>query len=396
MRIIEFYILKRVLILFSAVMIAAISISWTVQILARINFLTTSRQTLLTVLQFSFSLVPSVIFLVIPFALLIAITSTLSTMNQDSELAIISASGFPKSTVWKPILLLAIVASCVSFSIANFVVPQARLNMRQMLASAHVDLINLFISEGSFQKLANNLYIEIGERNSNGTLERLFIADQRDPKTDLFYYATDASIVSHKSGSFLILHNGEIERINHQNDSVSIVQFSSYVFSLSEFIPNDKTPTLYPKDRPLSYLLSPDPKDPYYQRKPLQYKAEFHRRLTEWLYPIVFSLIALAAAGNTGSYRQAHNFANFSAIAISLLVYWIGYFFAEKAKSDLAYTPLLYITPIGMSAFVVSMLLTNHTIAIPTKLHEIIQFIFQKLVKKFAHQKSQYPSDEVS
>lgn len=396
MRIIEFYILKRVLILFSAVMIAAISISWIVQILARINFLTTSRQTLLTVLQFSFSLVPSVIFLVIPFALVLAITSTLSAMNQDSELAIISASGFPKSIVWKPVLLLAIVASCVSFSIANFVVPQARLNMRQMLANAHVDLINLFISEGSFQKLANNLYIEIGERNPNGMLERIFIADQRDPKTDLFYYATDASIVSNKSGSFLILHNGEIERINHQNDSVSIVQFSSYAFSLSEFIPNDKTPTLYPKDRPLSYLLSPDPKDPYYQRKPLQYKAEFHRRLTEWLYPIVFSLIALATAGDTRSYRQTRNFANFSAIAFSLFVYWIGYFCAEKAKSDLAYIPLLYITPIGMSAFVFFMLLTNHTIGIPTKLHEIIQIVFQKLVKRFAHQKSQYPSDEAS
>lgn len=198
MRIIEFYILKRVFVLFSSVLIAAVGVSWTVQILARINFLTTSKQTLLTVLQFSLSLVPSVIFLVIPFALVIAVTTILSAMNQDSELAIINASGFPKSTVWKPILLIAIVASCISFSIANFVVPQARLHMRQMLANAHFDLINLFISEGSFQKLANNLYIEIGERKPNGTLERLFIADQRDPKTDLFYYATKASIVSNK------------------------------------------------------------------------------------------------------------------------------------------------------------------------------------------------------
>ncbi|EJF75183.1 LPS export ABC transporter permease LptF [Bartonella alsatica] len=396
MSIIEFYILKRVLILFSAVMSAAISISWTVQILARINFLTTSRQTLLTLLQFSLSLVPSVIFLVIPFALLIAIMSTLSAMNKDSELAIISASGFPKSSVWKPILLLAIVASCASFFIANFVVPQARLTMRQMLASAHFDLINSFISEGSFQKLANNLYIEIGERNPNGTLRRLFIADQRDPKIDLFYYATDASIVSNKSGNFLVLNNGEIERINHQNDSVSIVQFSSYIFSLSEFIPNDKAPTLYPKDRTLSYLLSPDPEDSYYQRKPLQYKAEFHRRLTEWLYPIVFSLIALAAAGETRSYRQACNSANISAIILSLLVYWMGYFFAEKAKSNFAYVPLLYITPIGMSMLVFLMLLTNHTISIPTKLNEVIQIVFQKMISKFEHRKSQYPPDEPS
>ncbi|WP_336294130.1 LPS export ABC transporter permease LptF [Bartonella sp. CB169] len=393
MRIIEFYILKRVLILFSTVMIAAISISWTVQILARINFLTTSKQTLLTVLQFSLSLVPSVIFLVIPFALVIAITSTLSTMNQNSELAVISASGFPKSTVWKPILLIAIVASCASFSIANFVVPQARLNMRKILASAHFDLINLFINEGSFQKLANNLYIEIGEQNQNGTLGRLFIADQRDPKTDLFYYATEALIESNKNGSFLILNNGEIERINHQNNSVSIVQFSSYNFSLDEFIPNEKTPTIYPKDRSLSYLLNPDPKDPYYQQKSLQYRAEFHRRLTEWLYPIVFSLIALAAAGDARSYRQACVSGNFSAISFSLLLYWMGYFFAEKAKSNLAYVPFLYIIPIGMSMLIFFALLTNHKIGITTKVNEVIQIIFQKLINKFENRKSQHPTD---
>ncbi|WP_375641490.1 MULTISPECIES: LPS export ABC transporter permease LptF [unclassified Bartonella] len=396
MRIIEFYILKRVLVLFSSVMIAAVGVSWTIQILARINFLTTSKQTLLTVLQFSLSLVPSVIFLVIPFALVIAVTTILSAMHQDSELAVINASGFPKSTVWKPILLLAIVASCISFSIANFVVPQARLHMRQMLASAHFDLINLFISEGSFQKLANNLYIEIGERNPNGTLERLFIADQRDPKTDLFYYATDASIVSNKNGSFLVLNNGEIERVNHQNNSVSIVQFSSYTFSLGEFIPSDKTPTLYPKDRSLSYLQNPDPKDPYYQRKPLQYKAEFHRRLTQWLYPIVFSLIALAAAGDVRSHRQARHSANLSAIALSFLVYWMGYFFAEKSKNDLAYVPLLYIMPIGTSAFVFFMLLTNHKIGLPTKVNEILQIAFQKIMNKFEHRKSQDSSDEIS
>ncbi|WP_455482413.1 LPS export ABC transporter permease LptF [Bartonella sp. B35(2025)] len=396
MRIIELYILKRVFILFNAVMAAVVGVIWTVQILSKINFLTTSGQTLLAVLYFSLSLVPSVIFLVIPFALVIAITATLSTMNQDSELAVISVSGFPKYTIWKPILFLAIIASCVSFFIANFVVPQTRFNMRQMLANAQSDLINLFIHEGNFQKLADNLYIEIGERNPDGTLGRLFIADQRDPKIDLFYYATKASIVSNKNGSFLILNNGEIERVSHQNDGVSIIQFSSYTFNLGEFIPNDKIPTFYPKDRPLSYLLNPSPKDPYYQHKPLQYKAELHRRFTEWLYPIVFSLIAIAVAGNMRSYRQAQISGNFSAIAFSLLVYWIGHFFAEKAKNNLAYVPLLYITPIGISMLIFFILFTDHKISIFTKLNEVVQILFQRMMDKFKYKKSQYPSDDVS
>ncbi|WP_074380824.1 LptF/LptG family permease [Bartonella doshiae] len=397
MRIIELYILKRIFILFSATMIAVVSMSWIVQILARINFLTTSEQTFLTILQFSLSLIPSIIFLVMPFALVIAITITLSAMNQDAELITISAVGFPKNTVWRPILLLAILASCVSILIANFVVPQTRFHMQQLLANAHFNPIDLFIREGGFQKLTDNFYIEIGEQKPNGTLGSLFIVDQRDPKIGLSYYATEASIIKNKDGKFLlILNNGEIERKNHQNDSVSIVQFSSYTFSLDEFISNEKTPIFYPKDRPLSYLLNPDPQDPYYQHKPLHYRVELHCRLTEWLYPIVFSLIAIAAAGNARSYRQARKSTNFSAIAFSFLIYWIAHFFTEKAKNDLAYVPLLYITPIGISIFICFMLLANCKLSIPAKLDNVIRRIFQKVRDKFKHKKSQYPSGKKS
>ena len=101
MKLIERYILRRVGIMFLAVFCAAIGITWTVQVLQRINFLTSSGQSLATAIQFFSLFIPSVIPLVMPFALVIAITQTLSTMNQDSELVVINASGSsaPQMTV---------------------------------------------------------------------------------------------------------------------------------------------------------------------------------------------------------------------------------------------------------------------------------------------------------
>ncbi|AGF74352.1 putative permease, YjgP/YjgQ family [Bartonella australis AUST/NH1] len=396
MRIIELYILRRVFILFIAVTAAAIGVGWTVQILARIDFLTINGQTLLTVLHFSSLLIPSVISPIIPFALMIAVTITLSTMNQDSELTGISACGLPKSTIGKPVLLLAIIASLVSFSIANFVVPRARLNMRQMMANTHSDLISLFIREGSFQELTRNLYIEIGEQRPNGTIGRLFIADQRNPQISTFYYATKGAVISNKNDKFLLLNDGEIERVNHQNDSVSIIEFSSYTFNLSEFTPNTKAPIIYPKDRPLSYLLRPDPNDPYYQREPLQYKAELHRRLTEWFYPIVFALIAVTAAGDARSHRQARISATFSAVTFSLLIYWIEYFLAEKIENDLFYVPLLYITLAGISIVLFFGLLTDHKITTAATLGNAVKIVFQKIKNRFKYKNSRYPPDKAS
>lgn len=386
MRIIELYILRRVFVLFAAVLVASVGISWTVQVLAKINYLTTSGQTFLAILQFSSLFIPSAIPLVIPFALVIAVAQTLSTMNQDSELVVINASGAPRSTVWKPVLLLALVAAIFSFVVANFVTPQARLTMREMVATAHADLINVFIQEGNFRELTTNLYMEIGERHDDGTIGRLFIADQRDPNTDLFYYAVDGSVMSNAKGDFLVLNDGEVQRRDNQTGDVSIIKFGSYTFNLGEFTASDGTPTIFPKDRSLSFLLHPDTNDAYYQRRPLQYTAELHRRFTEWLYPIVFALIALAAAGDARSHRQARISASFSAISLSLIVYWLGYFFGDRADTDLAYVPLLYILPVGVSAFILFMFITNRTISLPEKFKDRLSNSADWVKSKLKHQ----------
>lgn len=386
MRIIELYILRRVFVLFAAVLVASVGISWTVQVLAKINYLTTSGQTFLAILQFSSLFIPSAIPLVIPFALVIAVAQTLSTMNQDSELVVINASGAPRSTVWKPVLSLALVAAIFSFVVANFVTPQARLTMREMVATAHADLINVFIQEGNFRELTTNLYMEIGERHDDGTIGRLFIADQRDPNTDLFYYAVDGSVMSNAKGDFLVLNDGEVQRRDNQTGDVSIIKFGSYTFNLGEFTASDGTPTIFPKDRSLSFLLHPDTNDAYYQRRPLQYTAELHRRFTEWLYPIVFALIALAAAGDARSHRQARISASFSAISLSLIVYWLGYFFGDRADTDLAYVPLLYILPVGVSAFILFMFITNRTISLPEKFKDRLSNSADWVKSKLKHQ----------
>lgn len=81
MKLIELYILRRVAIMFFAVLGAAVGITWIVQVLQRVDFLTTSGQSIQTIIQFSSLLISSAIPLVMPFALIIAITLRLSTMN---------------------------------------------------------------------------------------------------------------------------------------------------------------------------------------------------------------------------------------------------------------------------------------------------------------------------
>ncbi|RCL04036.1 MAG: lipopolysaccharide export system permease protein [Candidatus Tokpelaia sp. JSC189] len=390
MRLIELYILRRILVVFFAVFIAAIMLTWTVQVLARINFLTTNSQTFLTVLKFSSLFIPLAIPLVIPFVLVIAVSQTLSTMNQDTELVVINAAGIPRSAVWRPVLILGLCLSLFSFFITNFIAPYARLNMRQIIETAHSSFINTLLQEGSFRELGNGIYFEIGERRTNGDIGRLFIIDQRDPNLDLFYYAVEGIVTNDQNGSFMIMKNGEFQRRDNKNNNISIIKFDTYTLDLSDFFPANQTITIYPKDQLLSYLLNPDPNDSHYQSHRLQYTAELHKRFTEWLYPIVFAFIVLTIAGDARSHREAYISASFSAVSLSLLVYWLGYFFAEHAENNLAYVPFLYIIPISISVLLIFMLLTNRRISLPVRWSDVLYRFFNAWRNK--GKRSHYPN----
>ncbi len=379
MKLIELYILRRVAIMFFAVLGAAVGITWTVQVLQRVDFLTTSGQSIQTIIQFSSLLIPSAIPLVMPFALIIAITQTLSTMNQDSELVVINASGAPRSAVMRPILMLAAIISVVSFLVANYVDPYARMNMRAMIANASADLLNVVVQEGSFRKLADNLYIQIAERRGDGSIGGLFIADSRDPTLDLIYYAADGNIASTPAGDMLLMKDGEVQRRDVSDGTVSIIKFNSYAFDLSQFTSAGDDFVIYAKDRPLTYLLNPDPNDPILQTRPLRYKAELHRRLTEWLYPVVFALIALAFAGDSRSHREARVSASFSAISTALLVYWAGYFSADRADKDETYIVMMYLVPIGVMLVTGFVLLTGRRVGLPDKWNDRILDSYDRL-----------------
>ncbi|WOC15113.1 LPS export ABC transporter permease LptF [Pseudochrobactrum sp. MP213Fo] len=382
MKLIERYILRRVGIMFLAVFFAAIGITWTVQVLQRINFLTSSGQSLATAIQFFSLFIPSVIPLVMPFALVIAITQTLSTMNQDSELVVINASGSPRTAVIRPILILAATLSITSFLVANFVDPYARYNMRSMLADASADLLNVVVQEGSFRKLSDNLYVQIAERKPDGSIGGMFIADARDPNTDLIYYALNGAIANNNGNDILLMNEGEIQRRDVKTGNVSIIKFDQYAFDLSQFTDSTGDMVLYAKDRHLSYLINPDKNDPVFQTRPLQYRAELHKRLTNWLYPLVFAMIALVLAGDARSHREARVSASFSAISLSLLVYWGGYFVSDRAEKDANYIVIMYLIPFGVIALCLYALFSGRSLSLPSSWSDKIEDRTESFTKR--------------
>ncbi len=352
--------------MFFAVLLSAVGITWIVQVLGRINFLTTSGQSFFYILKFSSNLLPNAFPIVMPFALVIAVTQTLSTMNQDSELVVINAAGAPRSAVIRPVMLFATVIAIASFLIANFVVPYSQMNMRQMVADARADVINLVVQQGTFKEIDTDLYLQIESRDANGAIKGLFVSDSRDKTTDLIYYAKDGLVLETGNQSLLIMKDGEVDRRDVQTGNVSIIKFNTYALDMAAFLSaDDNEVSIFPKDRPIDYLWNPDPNDKQYQQRPLRYTSELYKRLTDWMYPIVFALISLAAAADSRSHREARISASFTAITLCLIVFWLGYSTGQSTDKDASLLPLLFAFPILAALSAIYALATNRQVGVP-------------------------------
>lgn len=343
MTLIEKYIYRHILALLTAILAITIAISWCIETLGRINFVTTNGQGLLSFLYLSILFLPTIMVTVIPFALTITIAQSLHILNQNSEIIIIANAAGSRLYIWRPIIALSLLFSIAMFLLANLLVPMARINMRSIIANANANFLNNVIQEDRFIELQKNLFIKIGKHSQQAGINNIMIADERDKIMNRYYYATNGHIIQQDNSSILVMIEGQLAKRNKINGETSLVKFSSADFDLGTLMSTGGKGYLYPKDQYLSTLLN-------YPKQAAEYKkyvAELHYRLISWLYPLVFAIIALAL--NTGpiTHRDAKsNTALISTAMLVLTIYLLSYVFKNKAETNQNYIIALYLVPI--------------------------------------------------
>ncbi len=379
MKIIESYILRRSAKMVLVALLPVLAIIWTTQVLSRVNLVTDSGQSIGSFMILASCIVPMVLPLVLPFATVIGISQTLTTMNTDSELTVIEASGARRWVILKPVLLLAMGMSLLSFTVDNGIEPVVRVTFRQLIASAYADLLSSVIEEKTFREIDTGLYIQISERLAGRTLRGLFISDTRNPAFQLIYYAREGAV--DQAGTALIMRDGEVHRKTTAGD-VSVVRFDSYSFDLSNFSRTRGQATLQATDRDLPFLWHPDPWDEKVQDHPGEFRAELHRRLTEWCFPLIYALIALVIAGDARSQREARIHPMVSALGFAFTLRWASFYLSNLVEVDPAYIPWMYALPIVTIVVTTCLLMRGRRLQITERLSAPLRDRLQALLAR--------------
>jgi lipopolysaccharide export system permease protein len=352
MKLIERYIFRRVLALSLITLVATTAIVLTTQVLLRVNVLTESGESIFTFLKLALFLVPAMMTLVMPFALLIGATQNLNAMNVDSELAVIESSGGSNMLVARPVMLIALAMTLVSLGSSLFVEPWSNRQLREIISAASADLMSFAVQSGTFKRVSKNLYIQIDEQLPGGDFGGIFIVDLRDPQTQLIYYAKRGTIRTYDDDNFLVMQKGEIQRKSKASGAVSTISFASYALDFANFDAGGRKTRYYPKERSTAYLFSPDPDDPVAKNVPALIRAEIHRRFSDWLYPVLFGLIAVYFGGTARSNRDERLWTLGLAVLIALAFRGAGFFVVNNSGKSLVYAFLSYAVPLsGIVAF---------------------------------------------
>ena len=367
-RTVERYILRRVAAASFSAFAAILAVVWVTQAVTRIDFATGSAGSIGAFLTMMALLTPQFVTLTLPFGLLIGAVNVLNAMNADSEMPVMAGSGIGRMAFARPVLIVALALGATIVLISHLVEPRANRAVRDIVVELRTDLLAGVIRDGRFIEVEDGLTLYVDRKEAGGRLTGLMIADRRDPDTHLVQYAREAVIDDSTGISLLVLREGQLHRTDVSTGQVSIIRFQSYAVDLGGFSSAADMPRYLLHERETTYLLDPDPDDPSLRSWPGQARGELHRRMTEWLYPVLFAMVALVLAGQPRSHRSTRTITVALAFGAGLGYRWGSYFAYNQIKVDGALFWLLYAIPLGGIGLSLIMYLRGWTVAVPDRL----------------------------
>src|SRR6201990_3643648 len=304
---IDKYIFRTTLASFALVLVSLTGVIWITQALRGIDLMTSQGQTIVTFLGLTSLVIPALILIIAPVALMIAVSHTLNKLATDSEIIVMNAAGFSPFRLFRPFLYATCVVALMVAFIAAWMAPEGLRRIKQWDAEITADVLTNVLQPGRFAQLDQNLTIRIRERQPGGLLKGIFIDDRRDPKERVTIVADHGTIVKNEGGSFLILEDGNLERFESGKHDPALVAFGRYGFDMSKFNKGHDV-TLGIRERYLWELLAPDDSDPIYKQLPGQVRAELHDRFLSPIYPFAFAALTFAFLGAPRTTRQSRNF----------------------------------------------------------------------------------------
>jgi lipopolysaccharide export system permease protein len=319
------YIFRTTFGAFLIVLVSLTAVIWVTQALRDIDLMTNQGQNILVFVGITGLIIPLLVLVIAPIALLIAVAHVLNKLSTDSEIIVMNASGMSPWTLFRAFMRVAFVVSLMVLAISAYFAPQGLRMLRDWLTEVRANVVQTIVQPGRFTAIESGVTIHIRERHPNGQLLGILLDDRRNPDERVTITAELGELIDNDKGTFLVLQNGVVQRHAVTERDPAMVRFQRYAFDLSQFASGPQAVKYSIRERYLWQLILPDPNDPLYREQPDQFRAELYDRLIAPLYPIAFVVLAFAYLGAPRTNRQSRTLSMIGAIGGVALLRLIGF-----------------------------------------------------------------------
>jgi lipopolysaccharide export system permease protein len=324
------YMFRATMGAFLITLVSLTVVIWFTQAMRDFDLITSQRQTLLVFVGITGLIIPLLVMMIAPIALVMAVAHVLNKLSSDSEIIVMNAAGVSPWRLVRPFLASAFVVALLVTAIAAYLSPRSLRELRDWASQVRADILTNIVQPGRFTTVGGDLTFHIADRRPDGLLVGIFVDDRRDPNEHATYLAEQGEIVHNDDRSFLVLQGGSIQRMEAGQRDPRIVTFDRYAFDLSQFTSNGSqngggSQNYTVREKYLWELLWPKSDDALYAAQPDQYRSELHDRLATPLYPFAFVILAYAFLGPPQTTRQSRTLALLGMIGAVALLRLVGF-----------------------------------------------------------------------
>jgi lipopolysaccharide export system permease protein len=319
------YMFRATMGAFLITLVSLTVVIWFTQAMREFDLITSQRQTLLVFVGITGLIIPLLVMMIAPIALVMASAHVINKLSSDSEIIVMNAAGVSPWVLLRPFIVAAVVVSILLAVIAAYFSPLCLRELRDWSAQVRADILTNIVQPGRFTTVGGNLTFHIADRRQNGLLIGIFVDDRRDPKEHSTYLAEQGEIVKNDKGSFLVFEGGSIQRLEAGQRDPRIVMFDRYAFDLSQFTGGTQNVTYTVREKYIWDLIWPKPDDQLYATQADQYLSELHDRLSTPLYPLAFVIVAFAFLGPPQTTRQSRSLALMGMIGTVAVLRLVGF-----------------------------------------------------------------------
>ena len=327
MGVIDRYMFRQAAWAFVASLLSLTAIVWLTEALRQINVVTLERQSLLIYLGLTALVIPPILTIIIPVALLIGVIYALNRLSADSELIVLCAGGFSPWGMLRPYLALGLVTAVFTGGLSLWLMPWSFLKTRDLLSAVQADFVAHIARPGAFNKVGSGFIFHYRSKGAGNELRGLFMQDRRDPREINTYIAERGATITSGKHHFLLLRQGSLQRESVGSRDPDIVQFDQYAIDLSSFDASGLGGTpLRPRETPTLALLQDHIPTGVTPSQVPSYFADLADRLLSPAFAVLFALIAFAGLGRAATVRHGRQgaiaVAAVAALTFRLVAFW--------------------------------------------------------------------------